>query len=222
MQDQASWTDRFAGLEALEADRRRYLETRSRIVHVPKDSVVFSPGMAPESMLLLLAGTVRVQQVSEGGREIVLYRVVAGESCVLTTTCLLAHEGYAAEGVTETDVEAVAIPRATFEELLARSAAFRDFVFSGYSARIAELFLVINEIAFSRVDIRLARKLRALAGPGARLRVTQQELATELGTAREVISRQLKEFKRKGWIETARGEIALVDRDAIGRLAETA
>ena len=165
MQDQASWTDRFAGLEALEADRRRYLEARSRIVRVPKDSVVFSPGMAPESMLLLLDGTVRVQQVSEGGREIVLYRVAAGESCVLTTTCLLAHEGYAAEGVTETDVEAVAIPRATFEELMARSAAFRDFVFSGYSARIAELFLVINEIAFSRVDIRLARKLRALAGP---------------------------------------------------------
>ncbi len=111
------------------------------------------------------------------------------------------------------------IPRATFEELIARSAVFRDFVFAGYAARITELFLVINEIAFSRIDIRLARKLCDLAGPEPQLAATHQQLATELGTAREVVSRQLKEFQRRGWIETSRGRIALADRSAIERLA---
>jgi CRP/FNR family transcriptional regulator len=66
---------------------------------------------------LLREGTVRVQQVSENGREIVLYRVFAGESCALTTACLIGYEEYQAEGIAETDVEAVAIPRSTFDEL---------------------------------------------------------------------------------------------------------
>ncbi len=221
MPDELSWTDRFSGLGALDADARRYLEDHSHLVSVPKGSVVFGPGKAPENMLLLLSGIVRVSQVSESGREIVLYRVAAGESCVLTTACLLAHEAYVAEGIAETDAEAIAIPQATFEELLARSDGFRRFVFAGYSERITELFHVINAIAFSRIDIRLAKKLCALAGPEGEAEITQQQLATELGTVREVITRQLLEFKRRGWTESARGRIALIDRAALERLADT-
>ena len=221
MQAQDSWTDRFPGLGPLDAGERRYIEHHSRLVHVPRDSVVFGPGKAPEAMLLLLSGRVRVQEVSDTGREIVLYRVSSGESCVLTTTCLLAHENYLAEGVAEADVEAVAIPKTTFEHLLAQSPAFRTFVFSGYSERITELFRVINEIAFSRIDSRLAGKLCELCGPAGPVHITHQQLATELGTAREVVSRQLQEFKRRGWIETSRGRIALLDREALARLADS-
>lgn len=220
MQDAPSWTDRFSGLGALDADERRYLENHSHAVRVPKGSIVFGPGKAPENMLLLLSGIVRVSQVSESGREIVLYRVAGGESCVLTTACLLAHEAYVAEGVAETDAEAIAIPQATFEELLARSDGFRRFVFAGYSERITELFQVINAIAFSRIDIRLAKALCKLAGDNNAAEVTQQQLATELGTAREVVTRQLQEFKRRGWAETTRGRITLVDRAALQRLAD--
>lgn len=218
MQDEPSWTDRFPGLGALNAEARRYLEDHSLAVRVPKGSMVFGPGKAPENMLLLLSGIVRVSQVSESGREIVLYRVAGGESCVLTTACLLAHEAYVAEGVAETDAEAIAIPQATFEELLARSDGFRRFVFAGYSERITELFHVINAIAFSRIDIRLAKTLCKLAGDDDAAEVTQQQLATELGTAREVVTRQLQEFKRRGWAETTRGRITLVDRAALERL----
>ena len=222
MQNQAPWTDRFPGLGPVEASERRYIEEHSRLVRVPSGSVVFGPGLAPENMLLLLSGTVRVQQVSDTGREMILYRVSSGESCVLTTACLLAQENYLAEGVAETDVEAVAIPRATFDYLLAQSAGFRTFVFSGYSERITELFRVINEVAFFRIDIRLARKLCDLVDAAGPARITHQELATELGTAREVVSRQLQEFKRRGWIETSRGRIALLDREALARLADSA
>lgn len=214
------WIDRFAGLSQLDDSLRNILVSKSQIVNLPQKTVLFGPGKSPENLLLLLDGVVRVQQVTEGGREIVLYRVHAGESCVLTTACLLAYENYAAEGIAETDVQAVAIPRLVFDDLVAGSQSFRNFVFSAYSRRITDLFHVIEEIAFQKVDIRLAHKLVELAGPDLKLSATHAQLAAELGTAREVISRQLQEFQRRGWVTTARGAVTLTDRDALQALSE--
>ena len=215
----ADWIRRFPPLEALEPDVRQLLIDRSRVVSVPKGSVIFGVGKPPENLLLLLSGTVRVQEVTESGREIVLYRVSEGESCVLTTACILAFEDYSAEGIAETDVEAVTIPRDTFDAAVARSQTFRRFLFGAYSSRIMELFHVIQDIAFSRVDIRLAHKLIELSAGAPELRITHQQLAHELGTAREVVSRQLHEFQRRGWIGSERGLIRLLDREAIAQLA---
>ncbi|NNU81125.1 Crp/Fnr family transcriptional regulator [Halovulum dunhuangense] len=214
------WIDRFPGLDRLSPGIRGPLVARSRVIRVPKGTVIFGPGRPPENLLLLLEGTVRVQQTSESGREIVLYRVHAGESCVLTTACLLAHEDYTAEGIAETDVLAVAIPRSLFDELLASSETFRHFVFSAYSRRIADLFFTIEEVAFRRIDIRLAHKLLELRNGGDQVHATHQQLAAELGSAREVISRQLQDFQRRGWVELARGTIRLTDAAALGKLSE--
>lgn len=216
----ANWIDRFQGLSSLEPHIRDILVNRSTIVSVPANTVIFGPGKAPENLLLLLSGSVRVQQLSEGGREIILYRVHAGESCVLTTACLLAYEDYSAEGIAETDVQAVAIPRAVFDDLIAQSETFRRFVFSAYSKRITDLFLVIEEIAFQRVDIRLAQKLLELAGSSSHVASTHQQMAAELGTAREVISRQLREFQRRDWITQSRGTIEIIDRAGLETLAK--
>ena len=216
-----SWIDRFPGLSSLDTPIRDMLAKRSSVVKVPRDTVIFGPGKAPQNLLLLLDGTVRVQQVSDSGREIVLYRVHAGESCVLTTACLLAYEDYSATGIAETDVEAAAIPRGVFDDLIAESEDFRRFVFSAYSRRITDLFFVIEEIAFQRMDIRLAQKLIELSDADHVVHATHQQMAAELGTAREVVSRQLSEFQRRDWVEQARGVISLQDRDAIRRLAET-
>ena len=213
------WTDCFAGLKDLETRVHDMLVARAQVLNVPKGTVIFGLGKSPENLLLLLEGTVRVQQLSENGREIVLYRVHAGESCVLTTACLLAYEDYSAEGVAETPVQAVAIPRTVFDGLIASSKTFRDFVFTAYSRRITDLFLTIEEIAFQRMDIRLAQKLLELAGEGGTVAATHQQLAAELGTAREVISRQLSEFQRRGWVELSRGQVKLLKRAAIAELA---
>lgn len=214
------WIDRFSGLSQLDDSLRNTLVSKSQIVNLPQKTVLFGPGKSPENLLLLLSGVVRVQQVTEGGREIVLYRVHAGESCVMTTACLLAYENYSAEGIAETDVQAVAIPRMVFDDLVAGSLAFRNFVFSAYSRRITDLFHVIEEIAFQKVDIRLAHKLVELAGSDHKLSATHAQLAAELGTAREVISRQLQEFQRRGWVKTARGAVTLMDRAALKALSE--
>ncbi|MFK7837428.1 MAG: Crp/Fnr family transcriptional regulator [Sulfitobacter sp.] len=160
--------------------------------------------------------------MSEAGREIVLYRVHAGESCVLTTACLLAFEDYSAEGIAETDIEAILIPRDAFDQMMAASKEFRAFVFEAYSKRITDLFMVIEEIAFKRMDIRVAQKLLELRGSDDVLHLTHQQLALELGTAREVISRQLKEFERRGWLNLSRGQIELRDTPAVERLAQSA
>lgn len=214
-----TWIERFPGLEALPADVAETLVTRSRLVEVPRGTRIFGSGKAPDDLLLLLDGTVKVQQVSESGREIVLYRVDAGQSCVLTTACLLAHEDYAAEGIAETDIVAVAIPRLTFDDLLSRSQAFRTFVFRAYAQRITDLFHIIDDVAFGRIDVRLAGRLLALAREGDHVQATHALLATELGTAREVVSRQLTEFQKRGWVASGRGEITLTDRAALARLA---
>lgn len=214
------WIDRFDGLSKLEPGLRNVLTTRSHVVRLPADSVIFGPGKSPDNLLLLLQGTVRVQQLAESGREVVLYRVTAGESCVLTTACMLAYEDHAAEGIAETEIVAAAIPRGVFDELVASSKEFRNFVFRAYSRRITDLFRVIEDIAFRRMDIRLAQKIIERADTGV-LKATHAQLAAELGTAREVISRQLAEFQRRGWIAQSRGVIEIRDCDGLRGLAET-
>lgn len=214
------WVDRFPGLSRLEAGTKSTLLEQSRTLEVPAKTVIFGPDRSPENMLFLLDGTVRVQQVSDTGREIVLYRINAGESCVLTTACLLAYEDYAAEGLAETAVKAAAIPRDLFDDLVATSKSFRTFVFAAFSKRITDLFQMVDEVAFQRIDVRLAQKLLSLANPKSIVSTTHQQLSIELGTAREVISRQLQEFQRRGWIAQTRGTITLLALDALRRLAD--
>jgi CRP/FNR family transcriptional regulator len=213
------WVERFAGIARLADETKDVLRKGSKIVDVPKGSMIFGPGNSPENMLFLLDGTVRVQQVSETGHEIVLYRIHAGQSCVLTTACLLTYEHYSAEGISETDVQAAAIPRGLFDDLVAQSKPFRDFVFAAFSKRITDLFLMIDEVAFQRLDVRLADRLIELSDGSDTISTTHQKLSIELGTAREVISRQLQEFQRRGWIATSRGTVAILDRAALEKLS---
>ena len=218
---EASWIDSFKGLSRLPKDIRDELEAGSEIVSVPEGTVIFSPGQTADNLWLLLDGSVKVQQKSETGREVFLYRVHAGESCVLTTACMLAFEDYSAEGTSETPVKAVAIPRKTFDGLVAKSPVFREFVFTAYSRRITDLFTLIDDIVFQRMDVRLASRLLELADTGNVVHATHAVLGTELGTAREVISRTLSEFQRRGWVEQSRGEVRLIGKEGLERLVKS-
>lgn len=216
-----NWINKFRGLSRLPVDIRAELETGSKIVSVPAGTQIFAPGETADNLLLLLDGTVKVQQRSETGREVFLYRVHAGESCVLTTACMLAFEEYAAEGTSETEVNAVAIPRKTFDDLVAKSPIFREFVFTAYSRRITDLFTLIDDIVFQRMDVRLASRLLELADADNVVHATHAVLGTELGTAREVISRTLSEFQRRGWVAQSRGEVRLIGQDGLQRLVKS-
>ena len=219
MNIETDWVERFPGLSRLEPPIKKLLLSRSVIVNVPNGTTLFGPGNSPENMLFLLDGTVRVQQVSETGHEIVLYRIHAGQSCVLTTACLLAYEDYAADGIAETTVQAAAVPRDVFDDLVAQSKSFRDFVFAAFAKRITDLFRMIDEVAFQRLDVRLADKLVSLSDDEHIVKTTHQKLSVELGTAREVVSRQLQEFQRRGWIEQSRGSVSLLNMTQLKKLA---
>lgn len=216
------WTEQFTGTRNLPRPVRDRLVAAARIMRFEKGAQVFGPLNVPDSLLFLMSGTIRVSQTSDGGREIVLYRVDAGESCVLTTACMLAEEAYNAEGMAETDVTAVVLPKESFDRLVAEEAAFRQFVFSAYSRRLIDLLRVVDDVAFGRIDVRLAQRLLALAGQAEEVSATHQQLASELGSAREVISRTLQDFQKRGMVSQSRGRIVLKDRGALEQLAESA
>lgn len=208
----------FPRLRALEPASLEVLARGMEAIHLPAGAFAFTIGTPCERYLFLLEGTVRVQYTADCGREIVLYRIGAGDTCILTAASLLSHEDYAAEGIAETEVRAAALQRQAFDTLLASAAAFRTFVFETYATRLTRLLSVIEAVAFQRVDIRLAQRLLDLRDAAGWVSATHQELAQELGTAREVVSRQLKEFERRGWIALGRGRIGVHDAAALGRL----
>ncbi len=216
---QEALLERIPALQQLEGHALELLQRSAVPVTLPPGAKAFEIGMPCGNYLMVASGRVRVQQLSETGREIVLYRLAGGESCVLTTACLLAHEDYAAEAIAETEVTALAVPRACFDALLAESPRFRDFVFSAYASRLTDLLLLVEEVAFGHVDARLAERLLDLSDASGALTLTHQDLAVELGTAREVISRQLKEFERHGYVRRERGRIEIVDAPALREIA---
>lgn len=214
------WTRYFPGLDQVDDPTGLGVLTDAREIQAPEGAVVFRPGSVCEQYLLVTEGSVRVQQTSCSGREIVLYRVQTGESCVLTTSCLLGGNRYGAEGICETPVQGIAISAPRFMEGIEHSPGFRRFVFQGYGQRIAELMTLIDEVAFGRLNVRLAQRLLELAHGQDTLHCTHQDLAVELGSAREVVSRALKDFERQGWVHLSRGHIDLLDRPALEKLAK--
>ena len=214
-------TDRFKGTKALPRSVRDRLLNVALIRDHKKGYQVFGPENVPDSLIFLYEGAIRVSQTSGNGRDIVLYRVDAGESCVLTTACMLAEEAYNAEGIAETNIKVVALPKMSFDRLVAEEPAFRSFVFAAYSRRLIDLLRVVDDVAFGRIDVRLAERLLMLAGEDKEVAATHQEIASELGTAREVISRVLHDFQKRGLISQSRGRIALSDKSSLRAIAES-
>lgn len=189
----------------------------ARSVSFRGGQVVFHPGQACSAFILVTSGSVKVSTVTESGRELLLYRVGPGQTCVLTTACLLSDACYDADGMAETDIEGVAIPRPMFEELLAVSPAFRRFVFSSYGVRLRDLIGLVQDVSQRQVDRRLARFLAERSS--TTIVMTQQEIAAEIGTAREVVSRLLKQFAAQGLVELQRRHIVVTALERLTRIA---
>lgn len=219
MATDTDWLKHFPALAAIDDAVWREVSAEVMPMTVPAGQQLFREGDSCSNFLLVLDGAVRVQKLSESGREIVLYRVEEGQSCVLTTTCMLGGRRYNAEAITETEVSAVALPDSAFQRAMNGSQGFREFVFGAYSDRVTELLMLIDAISFGRIDQRLAAHLVEQSAGEGTLQLTHQELARELGTAREVVSRVLKEFERRGMLQLGRGRIQLLDAEALRQAA---
>jgi len=211
-----AWRDLFPTLASGDAQTRAIMDA-ARQLTLPPDQPVFLAGSPCENYVLLLVG--RVQIIGEGGREAVLYRVLPGQSCVLTTCCILAADAYPAEGFTEAQVSALAIPKPAFDQGLEAAPAFRRFVFANLGSRMAEVIARMEDVAFRPVERRLAAWLLGQAGAGP-VSATHQEIAVELGSAREVVSRHLKRLDAAGLVRLGRSSLEVCDPQGLRRLLD--
>jgi CRP/FNR family transcriptional regulator len=182
---------------------------------IPSGTVVFDERQACQGFPFVIKGDIRVVKPSANGRELPLYRVLPGESCIITSSCLLGHTDYNARGIAQGETTLALMPRPLFDELLAES-AFRDFVFHLFSERIAELMQVIEEVAFHKLDQRLAG---LLLGKGKLVHATHQQLADDLGSVREMVSRLLKGFAEQGLVRLSREQVEILDPTGLRRIA---
>lgn len=204
----------YPGISSLDEDVRHRLINSAQTVNVPAGAFAFHKGDPCSNFILVLDGLVRVQLSSEGGREVVLYRVKPGGTCALTTSCLIGREEYPAEAVVEQDITAMMFPDSEFRRALLDSEIFRQFVFQGFSRRLCDIVSRMETVALKTIDERLAAHL--LKGDDDSLsNITHQVLAAEIGTAREVVSRKLKRFESDGLIRSSRGRVEIIDRDAL-------
>jgi len=214
-----AWLESFPPLLQLEPNALDILTKSARIVEAPIGTIGYREGQNCGAYVMRLAGQSRVYKMSTSGREILLYRVGAGETCVITTTCLLGDSDYPASTVVEEPIRDVVIPAAAFNQLMVNSPVFRRFVMTNYGALISDLIVLLDEVAFHSLDTRLAKLL--LDSGGTTISRTHQLIADELGTAREVVSRQLKRFEQKGWVTLGRGQVEITDRAKLEALANS-
>jgi CRP/FNR family transcriptional regulator, anaerobic regulatory protein len=215
-----AWTESLPSLSGLDEETKATLRRNAVCVIIPQGRTIFRPGDCSSQFPLVLSGSIRVQRVTESGREIVLYRVQQNETCILTIAGLLASEIYEAEAITETEVVAYLLSARVFKDLMDRSSSFRALVFEGYSRRLMMLMSKIEQILCTRIDVRLAQGLLSMMNADKRIETTQQALAVDLGTAREVVGRALLTFQRSGWVKLSRGVIKVLNSEALLALSE--
>jgi CRP/FNR family transcriptional regulator len=199
--------ERFPALAALSAERLDALLAPAPPVRLPAASVLFDERQPCRGFPLLIGGSIRVVKAAPSGREILLYRVDPGEGCIVSGGCLLGHTEYRARGVAETDVLLVNLPAAAFQALIAEVEPFRRFVFAMYGERLADVMALVEEVAFRRLDARLAQ---LLVRRGPVLEATHQSLADELGSVREIVSRLLRDFAARGWVKLERERVTVL------------
>ena len=213
----------WAAKIGISSDADQNLRTELERLHpvrVPARSDIFRPGDDARGFLVLSRGRIHVYLTGRNGRELLLYQVEPGETCLQTTLGLLGGQSYAGEGVAETDVEGYVIPPALFLRLMDQSPGFRHFVFRAFATRMSDALFVLEQVAFVKVEARLVRELLHRAGPEGVLEATHQQLAVAIGSAREVVSRRLDALASSGLVALERGQIRLLDRAALKKAGE--
>ncbi|MDP3537527.1 MAG: Crp/Fnr family transcriptional regulator [Azonexus sp.] len=207
----------YPALAGLSAEQLAALTQPQAVMHLPAGTQVFAEHQPCQGFPLLLEGSIKVVKLAASGRELMLYRVAPGGSCIISSSCLLGHTDYNARGIAETPLTLLALPITAFSKLMLDHPPFRDFVFHLLAERIAELMQLVEEVAFARLDQRLAKLLLSRNEPV--LNITHQQLADELGSVREIVSRLLKGFAAQGLVALGREQLSIIDRSGLQKMA---
>lgn len=212
------WTGAADGLPDLDGAALARLDALTPM-DAPAGTVLFRPGDSVQGFVIMLSGRVEVFLTGPTGREILLYAVEPGQSCIQSTLGLLGGEDYSGEAVTRHPARLVLVPRDMFLSLMDASPGFRGFVFAAFATRMQSMMHLLERVAFQKIENRLAETLLARAEDGF-LAATHAELAVMIGSAREVVSRRLDAFARRGLVELGRGTVRIRDAGTLRSLAE--
>lgn len=180
---------------------------------ISKGTCFYNEGDDCDTVALVLNGSIRVSKIAKNGREVNLYRVQQGETCILTISSILSHSPYPATATVEQDSEVILLPVSKFQELMGTNPDFQTYIYRILSERLLEVLTFVEEVMFRKIDERVIEfLLNKLGQDGDTLTITHDELAVELGTAREVVSRIMKVLEREGSIALTRGKITLASR----------
>jgi CRP/FNR family transcriptional regulator len=193
----------------------REFQEQAFFARIPTGKDVFVEGDRANVIALLISGVVRVYKIGETGREITLYRFGLGESCILTANAILSQQSFPAIATVEQQAEAVMIPAHAFRDWVHRYDLWRGFVFDLLSQRLVSVLEIVDEVTFRRMDTRVASLLLSRSQLQNPIHITHQEIAAELGSSREVISRILEGFASEGLIRLARGVLEVVDVESL-------
>jgi len=189
----------------------REFQQVTTFTRIPAGRDVFIEGDWVDGIALLISGMVRVYKIGETGREITLYRFGLGESCILTANAILGQKNFPAIATVEQEAEAVMIPADKFRDWVRRHDIWRDFVFDLLSQRLSSMMVIVDEVVFRRMDVRIAFLLLSRGQIRNPIRVTHQEIASELGSSREVISRLIEDFVSEGIVRSGRGTVEILN-----------
>ena len=218
---QAEFENRFPFIKQCSPAFVESFYSKAQYAELPAASSICEEGQHCAHLAMVLDGVGRVYKLSTSGREITLYRINAGESCVLTASCIMNGDSFPAMAATETIVKTVLISPANVIDWFCQEPQWQQFVFRLLSHRLSDIISVVEEVAFKRIDVRLAEQFaRSLTQGHATVHKTHADLAADVGSSREVISRVLRDFSERGMISTHRGNIEILDKQAINRLAQ--
>src|SRR6266850_469380 len=200
---------RIPFLSLAPSDLKGALIEAASVVHLEAGEYFLREGDSCAHFAIVVSGKIRVFKLGENGHEITLYHVGAGEACPLNVSCILSDRPVPAMARVEEPVEAVVVAASTFRSWIASHESMRTFVFQMFASRLTEVMSLVEEVAFRRMDRRLAHRLLDLLTDqsNGQVEITHADIAADLGTAREVVSRLLKEFERVGAVQLTRGRI---------------
>jgi len=176
-----------------------------------KDAYIYMEGDVCPGIAFILSGEIRVYKVGEGGRELTLYEIFPGETCIMNASCILSWQKYPANAIGITDGSMLYLDESVFRGLVARYETMRAFIFKYFSHRFTEIIELVEAMAFHKMDSRLTDYLITRASDDT-LRTTHQQIANDLGTSREVVSRLLKDMERKNKLRLSRNRVDLLPR----------
>ncbi len=203
--------DLWAPMDTVEPDITAEIRESAAQTVMDEGAFAFRRSDPCSNVAIVGSGVLRVAALTDQGRELTLYRVGPGETCLLTLACVLGGHHYAGHAVAETPVEAVMLPAGRFRDWVDRSPTLRRYVFGFMAARTAELVDLIESL-FLPLDRRLAGILLAGFRDTEHLDATHTDLAADVGSSREVVSRILKGFEEQGVLDLGRRQIDLRDR----------